>query len=140
MIGNKKSTPGMHTSSTDAVNRIVEGTTFEGNIRSESNMRIDGTFEGDIATKGRIVVGPKGIIKGNVTCNHCEVEGVMEGQIEVKELMALKSSAKVAGQILLRSIECGGGCTACGHISHGSTRVQGAHDGQAWCGQHPQGC
>ena len=99
MIGNKKSTPGMHTSNTDAVNRIVEGTTFEGNIRSESNMRIDGTFEGDIATKGRIVVGPKGIIKGNVTCNHCEVEGVMEGQIEVKELMALKSSAKVAGQI-----------------------------------------
>ena len=99
MIGNKKSTPGMHTSSTDAVNRIVEGTTFEGNIRSESNMRIDGTFEGDIATKGRIVVGPKGIIKGNVTCNHCEVEGVMEGQIEVKELMALKSSAKVAGQV-----------------------------------------
>ena len=138
MIGNKKSTPSMH-SSTDAVNRIVEGTTFEGNIRSESNMWIDGTFEGDIATKGRIVVGPKGIIKGNVTCNHCEVEGVMEGQIEVKELMALKSSAKVAGQVYYGQLS-GSGRTACGHVSHGPSRSQGAHDGQARCGQHPQGC
>ena len=55
MIGNKKSPMGMEAPSTDAVNRIVEGTTFEGNIRSQSNMRVDGTFEGDIATKGRLV-------------------------------------------------------------------------------------
>lgn len=99
MIGNKKTPMGMDAPSTDAVNRIVEGTTFEGNIRSLSNTRIDGTFDGDISTKGRLVVGPKGIIKGNVSCAHCEVEGVMEGQIEVTELMALKSSAKVSGTI-----------------------------------------
>ena len=66
MIGNKKTPMGMDTPNTDAVNRIVEGTTFEGNIRSMSNMRVDGTFEGDIVTKGRLVVGPKGIIKA--TC------------------------------------------------------------------------
>ncbi|MDG1674678.1 MAG: polymer-forming cytoskeletal protein [Flavobacteriales bacterium] len=99
MIGNKKSPMGMDAPSTDAVNRIVEGTTFEGNIRSQSNMRVDGTFEGDITTKGRLVVGPKGSIKGNVMCAHCEVEGSMEGQIEVVELMALKASAKVAGTV-----------------------------------------
>ena len=99
MIGNKKTPIGMDAQSSDAVNRIVEGTVFEGNIQSMSNMRVDGTFNGDIVTKGRLVVGPKGSIKGNVKCAHCEVEGVMEGQIEVAELMAMKSSAKVAGTI-----------------------------------------
>ena len=34
MIGNKKTPMGMDTPNTDAVNRIVEGTTFEGNIRA----------------------------------------------------------------------------------------------------------
>ena len=109
MIGNKKSPMGMDAPSTDAVNRIVEGTIFEGNIQSMSNMRVDGTFEGDIVTKGRLVVGPKGIIKGNVKCAHCEVEGLMEGQIEVAELMALKASAKVSGAIFYGqlSVEAG---------------------------------
>ena len=68
MIGNKKTPMGMDTPTMDAVNRIVEGTIFEGNIQSMSNMRVDGTFEGDIVTKGRLVVGPKGIIKAEVCC------------------------------------------------------------------------
>jgi cytoskeletal protein CcmA (bactofilin family) len=109
MIGNKKSPMGMEVPVTDAVNRIVEGTSVEGIVRSQSNMRIDGSFEGEIVTKGRLVVGPKGSGKGNVSCTHCEVEGVMEGQIEVAELMALKSSAKVAGTVFYGqlSVEAG---------------------------------
>ena len=98
MIGNKKNTMGMDTPSTDAVNRIVEGTQFEGSIRSQSNMRIDGSFEGEIITKGRLVVGPKGRVKGNVSCGHCEVEGVMEGQIEVAELVARALQQSIRGK------------------------------------------
>ena len=120
MIGNKKSPMGMDAPSTDAVNRIVEGTTFEGNICSQSNMRIDGTFEGDITTKGRLVVGPKGSIKGNVMCAHCEVEGTMEGQIEVAELMALKASAKVAGTVYYGQLSVEAGAQPVGTFHMGS--------------------
>ena len=120
MIGNKKTTMGMDTPHTDAVNRIVEGTTFEGNIRSMSNMRIDGTFEGDIETKGRLVVGPKGIIKGNVACAHCDVEGSMEGNIEVAELMSLKSSAKVAGTIYYGQLSVEAGAQPVGTFHMGA--------------------
>jgi cytoskeletal protein CcmA (bactofilin family) len=120
MIGNKKSPMGMDAPSTDAVNRIVEGTTFEGNIRSQSNMRIDGTFEGDITTQGRLVVGPKGSIKGNVMCAHCEVEGTMEGQIEVAELMALKASAKVSGTVYYGQLSVEAGAQPVGTFHMGS--------------------
>ncbi len=120
MIGNKKTPMGMEAPSTDAVNRIVEGTTFEGNIRSQSNMRIDGTFEGDITTQGRLVVGPKGSIKGNVSCTHCEVEGVMEGKIEVAELIALKASAKVAGTIYYGQLSVEAGAQPVGTFHMGT--------------------
>lgn len=120
MIGNKKSPMGMDAPSTDAVNRIVEGTTFEGNIRSQSNMRIDGAFEGDITTQGRLVVGPKGSIKGNVMCAHCEVEGTMEGQIEVAELMALKASAKVSGTVYYGQLSVEAGAQPVGTFHMGS--------------------
>ena len=120
MIGNKKSPMGMEAPSTDAVNRIVEGTTFEGNIRSQSNLRIDGTFEGDITTKGRLVVGPKGSIKGNVMCAHCEVEGIMEGQIEVAELMALKASAKVSGTVYYGQLSVEAGAQPVGTFHMGA--------------------
>lgn len=124
MIGNKKTPMGMDTPNTDAVNRIVEGTTFEGNIRSMSNMRVDGTFQGDIVTKGRLVVGPKGIIKGNVSCANCDVEGAMEGTIEVAELMSMKRSAKVAGTIFYGQLSVEAGAQPVGTFHMGAKEVK----------------
>ena len=124
MIGNKKTPMGMDTPNTDAVNRIVEGTTFEGNIRSMSNMRVDGTFQGDIVTKGRLVIGPKGIIKGNVSCANCDVEGSMEGTIEVAELMSMKRSAKVAGTIFYGQLSVEAGAQPVGTFHMGAKEVK----------------
>ena len=70
------------------INRIVEGNVIEGVIRSESNLRIDGEFTGELITKGRLVVGPKGKIQGNVHCLCCDVEGTLEGEVTVLELLA----------------------------------------------------
>jgi cytoskeletal protein CcmA (bactofilin family) len=96
-----------------AVNRIVEGTVMEGEIRSESNIRIDGSFTGSINTKGRLVVGPSGKVEGTVTCQNSEVEGQVIGKITVQQLLSLKATAKVEGDIFTDklSIEPGAGFT-----------------------------
>jgi len=83
----------------ERLNRIVEGTTIEGTINSQSNIRIDGTVNGMINTKGRLVVGPKGRIEGDVICNNAEVEGTIDGQIKVNELLSLRSTAKILGDM-----------------------------------------
>lgn len=83
----------------NGINRIVEGTRFKGEISCESNIRIDGTFEGELSTKGRLVVGPQGSLKGTVVCQNCEVEGKLEGRLSVEELLSLKASASVDGEI-----------------------------------------
>ena len=75
MLGTTKKSMKPETSSDNAVNRIAKGTTFEGVLRSENNVRIDGTFEGELVTKGRLVIGNSGRIKGSVSCAHCETEG-----------------------------------------------------------------
>ncbi len=85
--------------SPDRLNRIVEGTTIQGEIKSDSNIRIDGKVDGNIITKGRVVVGPKGTIDGSVTCQFADVEGQINGSIQVNELLSLKSTANIDGDI-----------------------------------------
>lgn len=82
-----------------AINRIVEGTRFKGEITCESNIRIDGAFEGDLETKGRLVIGPQGSVEGTVRCQNLEVEGRLQGKVVVEELLSLKSSAVAEGEI-----------------------------------------
>lgn len=81
------------------INRIVEGTSIEGEIRCESNIRIDGSFVGNLTTKGRLVVGPTGRIEGTVNCQNAEIEGLVKGKLFVQQLLSLKGTAKVEGDI-----------------------------------------
>lgn len=82
-----------------AINRIVEGTSIVGDITSESNIRIDGKFTGNISTNGRLVVGPTGNVDGSVTCTDCEVEGKIKGKVQVKQMLSLRATAKLDGEI-----------------------------------------
>ncbi len=102
------------------INRIVEGTHLEGNIRSESSIRIDGTFTGDIHTKGRVVVGPNGKIEGNVHCQHSDVEGLIKGKLAVQELLTLKSTARIEGDIFTDKLSIEPGAYFTGTCSMGA--------------------
>ena len=98
--GNQTSASNVNMNSPERLNRIVEGTAIEGEINSESNIRIDGTVIGTITTKGRLVVGPKGTIKGDIVCQNADIEGSIDGVIKVEELLSLKSTAKLHGDII----------------------------------------
>ena len=103
----------------ERLNRIVDGTTIEGTINSQSNIRIDGTVTGTINTKGRLVVGPKGRIEGDVVCANAEVEGTVDGQIKVNELLSLRSTAKILGDIYTGKLAIEPGATFTGSCNMG---------------------
>jgi cytoskeletal protein CcmA (bactofilin family) len=103
-----------------AINRIVEGTVIEGDIRSESNVRIDGQFLGNINTRGRLVIGPTGKVEGTVNCENSEIEGLLKGKINVQQLLSLKASAKVEGDILTAKLSIEPGATFTGACSMGA--------------------
>lgn len=103
-----------------AINRIVEGTRFKGEIECESNIRIDGSFEGELTTKGRLVVGPQGKVEGTIRCQNCEVEGTLTGQIAVDELLSLKSSAAVEGEVHYGQLSIEPGAKMAGNLHMGN--------------------
>ncbi len=101
------------------INRIVEGTVIEGVIRSESNLRIDGEFTGELITKGRLVVGPKGKVQGNVHCLCCDIEGTLEGEVTVLELLAMKATSTVQGDLYYGQLSVEAGAKALGTFRMG---------------------
>ena len=87
------------------VSRISTGTKVKGEISSANDLRIDGTFEGKMYSKGRVVVGEKALIKGDIVCSNVDFWGTMEGNFFVKDTLSLKSSSKVKGDLHIKRLQ-----------------------------------
>ena len=82
------------------INLISSGTEITGDIKSVGDIRIDGGLTGNLNTKGKVVIGPTGFIKGEIICKNSEVSGVIEGKIIVSQLLNLKATCKIVGDII----------------------------------------
>lgn len=105
--------------STTSINQIGSGTVIKGDVVSNEAIRIDGTLEGSLISKGKLVIGATGIIEGEVTCQNADVWGVVQGQITVSELLSLKSSSKLNGDIITNKLSIEPGATFTGSCSMG---------------------
>ena len=86
-------------SETPAVNMIGKGTSIKGDIRSDGDFRVDGILHGSIQSNGKIVVGVSGSIEGDINCQNADLSGQVKATIHVKELLSLKSTSKVTGEV-----------------------------------------
>ncbi|HKK60955.1 MAG TPA: polymer-forming cytoskeletal protein [Bacteroidales bacterium] len=84
---------------TNKINMIGVGTTIEGNISSNENIRFDGILIGNLTTKGKVFVGQSGKVTGEIKCKNCEVEGMVDGKVVIEELLSLRSMSKLYGEI-----------------------------------------
>ncbi len=83
-----------------AINILSEGTIIKGDIIADGDIRIDGNLNGNIEAKGRLVIGPKGKVEGEINCNNIEVSGFIKGKINVSDLLTMKASAEINGDIV----------------------------------------
>lgn len=108
---------------THNINILSTGTTLKGDIKSNGDIRIDGTLIGSVSSKGKVVIGSTGNIEGEVICQNADFSGVIKAKIVVTELLQLKSTAKITGDIITNklAIEPGakfsGTCNMDGNIS-----------------------
>lgn len=82
-----------------AINLISNGTEISGDIKSGGDIRIDGSLTGNLNTKGKVVIGVTGKVNGEVICKNSEVSGCIEGKISVSQLLILKASSRILGDI-----------------------------------------
>lgn len=94
-----------NTLNVNEVSRISAGTVFKGEITSPCDIRIDGVFEGTVCSKGRVMVGDKASVKGDIICQNVEFCGTMAGNFYVKETLTLKSGCKVDGDLHVKRLQ-----------------------------------
>ena len=92
--------PKSYTDLLGKTNRIVEGTCIHGDIISPSDFRLDGHLIGNFQSKGKIVIGPAGSVKGDIICKNADIEGKFDGKIQVQELLNVKSKALIHGEVI----------------------------------------
>ena len=95
-MSNKTQTPVVNV---NEVSRISTGTVIKGQINSPNDIRIDGVFEGKIFSKGRVVVGEKAEIKGDIVCDNVDFWGKMTGSLFVRDTLTLKDTCSVNGDL-----------------------------------------
>lgn len=128
MFGNNKpketgkAGPVLPAATTHALNSIVQGTSVEGDIRSVSDIRIDGSIKGSLVCEAKLIIGPSGSVEGEVKCKNAVVEGKFEGDLTVTELLTLKESARVNGKIRYHKLVVQPGAALVGDVRLGDAK------------------
>jgi cytoskeletal protein CcmA (bactofilin family) len=110
-----------------SVNLLGAGTTIKGDIKSNGDIRIDGSLFGSVQSKGKIILGPTGIIEGELICQNAELSGTVKANISVNELLTLKATAKISGDISTNKLAIEPGAKfsgSCNMIEPGLNRDQ----------------
>lgn len=102
MFANSKNTDDVKSTtaqSSGGLNALVKGTSIEGTVKCESDIRIDGTIKGDLICKAKVIIGPTGFIEGEITCQNAVVEGTIKGILTVTDLLNIRETAEIDGTI-----------------------------------------
>ena len=102
------------------VNIIGIGTIITGDIQAKGDIRIDGTLKGAVKTSGKVVVGEAGIIEGDVECNNADIAGSLNAKISVVQLLSLKATARLTGDLVTNKLAIEPGAAFTGHCSMGA--------------------
>ncbi len=119
-----KSNAGAVVSSSHSLNSLVQGTVVEGTVKSESDIRIDGAIKGKLFCDAKVIIGPTGFVEGQIRCQNAVIEGKFEGIIEVAELLNIRETAKISGEVTTDKLIVQSGATFNVTCSMGSAQKQ----------------
>lgn len=80
-------------------NSLTAGSKIIGTVVADSDFRIDGVIEGDIQCKGKIVIGEKGAVQGDVTCQNADILGCVEGKMKIENTLSLRATGSIKGDV-----------------------------------------
>jgi cytoskeletal protein CcmA (bactofilin family) len=115
-VKDQKTTANMEVSGT---NQVLAGTTITGDIVCDGNIRIDGNLKGNLTANGKVVVGPSGIIEGELNCQNADISGSVKAKVTVAELLTLKATSKLNGDINTNKLAIEPGANFTGACSMG---------------------
>ena len=103
---------------------IGAGTTLKGDIKSNNDLRIDGTVIGNINSNAKIIVGTSGVVEGDIMGNQADIVGKVSGNIRAKELLELRGDSTVTGNIYAGKLQIEPTATFNGQCHMGANVVE----------------
>jgi cytoskeletal protein CcmA (bactofilin family) len=83
---------------------LGKGSSFNGSLKVEGGVRVDGQLEGQIETSGTLVIGKEGILKAEIRAKDAIIGGKVIGNITAANKIELQSGAHFNGDIKCRGL------------------------------------
>ena len=96
---------------------IGESVQVKGQFENYGNVVINGSLDGEMKTKGAILIGEKAKITANIQAEEMVVEGDVKGDIKVFGYLSIKETAKILGDIECLQISIEKGAEINGNLS-----------------------
>lgn len=103
---------------------ISAGTTLKGDIKSNGDLRIDGTIIGNVYSSAKIIIGSSGLVEGDISGNQADVVGKVSGNIRAKELLQLRGDSVVTGNLYAGKLQVEPSATFNGQCHMGANVVE----------------
>jgi cytoskeletal protein CcmA (bactofilin family) len=105
-------------------NIIGKGTTVEGNLESFGNIRVEGRIIGSIKSKSKVALGQSSFVEGDILAQNAEISGEVDGRVEISELLILKATAVISGDIITNKFIVESGATFNGSCKMGVANLE----------------
>jgi cytoskeletal protein CcmA (bactofilin family) len=115
----KTNQKGIEANTAGSLNLIGTGTVIRGDIETAGDIRIDGTLIGKLSAKARVVLGESAIIEGDIFCQNADVSGAVLGNIVVDELLTLKATGRMHGDVITKKLVIEAGADFTGNCKMG---------------------
>lgn len=99
---------------------VAKGTVLRGNLETFGNIRIEGKVVGNVKSKSKIALGDSSQVEGNILSQNAEIAGEVKGVIEVSDVLVLKVSAVIHGDIIANKLIVESGATFNGNCKMGA--------------------
>jgi cytoskeletal protein CcmA (bactofilin family) len=84
----------------DNITLLAKGVVLKGEIHVEGTVRIDGRLDGDIQTKGQVIIGEDGLVQGTITAGTVISSGRIKAKVMADDRVQLMKTATLIGEVL----------------------------------------
>ena len=83
----------------DNITLLAKGVVLTGEIHVDGTVRIDGRLDGEIQTKGHVIIGEDGLVQGMITAGTVISSGRIKAKVTAMERVQLLKTATLIGEV-----------------------------------------
>ena len=106
-----KSTKMRGTDNNGLYSKIDKNTILKGTINAKTDIRIDGSMEGEVITTGKVIIGKEAKVNGKLLCGNADIEGLFNGELIVSGILNLKKDSNIEGKVHIQKLIVESGAT-----------------------------